>query len=586
MGMIYNSVRNWGLSIFIGIMGLILCQTALAETNTDSLGKDVNVSELATEKVGKDASELLVQINKNSELIKRYSDKAKSASEEDLLVLQLQIVNSQQQVVDDVYQLSDSLLEQEKEGPQIQLRKQVEGVLSDIIPRIWVQIRNLRDEIDKIRAGRVKASSDEMLTIEEKLSHLTDRLNNMFQTGLAHIENMEKVGMKTTEARNKLTELIADRADELSGRILLALKRIDAYNVRIKETPDDADIAKLLIASAKTLDTNTASMDVILGLMETLKMETNVYRAQLVEATRDISTGLMNTGVAVSLVNRAIERVNTWFMGSGLKFFMKLLIFFGIIVVFVFVKRLAEKGLARILNASNLNLSKLAYDMILSSTSKVVMILGILIALSQLGISLGPLLAGLGVAGFIIGFALQDTLSNFASGIMILLYRPYDVGDLIDVGGVFGKAEKMNLVSTTILTLDNQVIVIPNNKIWGDVIKNITAQEIRRVDMVFGIAYSDDISKAEGILNSILESADRILEDPEPMVRLHTLGASSVDFIVRPWVKVDDYWDVYWEVTRAVKVRFDEENVSIPFPQQDVHLYHENMIEAPPTEPL
>jgi len=294
----------------------------------------------------------------------------------------------------------------------------------------------------------------------------------------------------------------------------------------------------------------------------------------------------MNTGVAVSLVNRAIERVNTWFMGSGLKFFMKLLIFFGIIVVFVFVKRLAEKGLARILNASNLNLSKLAYDMILSSTSKVVMILGILIALSQLGISLGPLLAGLGVAGFIIGFALQDTLSNFASGIMILLYRPYDVGDLIDVGGVFGKAEKMNLVSTTILTLDNQVIVIPNNKIWGDVIKNITAQEIRRVDMVFGIAYSDDISKAEGILNSILESADRILEDPEPMVRLHTLGASSVDFIVRPWVKVDDYWDVYWEVTRAVKVRFDEENVSIPFPQQDVHLYHENMIEAPPTEPL
>jgi small conductance mechanosensitive channel len=120
------------------------------------------------------------------------------------------------------------------------------------------------------------------------------------------------------------------------------------------------------------------------------------------------------------------------------------------------------------------------------------------------------------------------------------------------------------------LTFDNQTIVVPNNKIWGDVIKNVTAQTIRRVDMVFGISYSDDIPKAERILADILESNDKILDDPEPMIRLHTLGASSVDFIVRPWVNVKDYWDVYWDVTRSVKLRFDEEGVSIPFPQQDV----------------
>jgi len=130
----------------------------------------------------------------------------------------------------------------------------------------------------------------------------------------------------------------------------------------------------------------------------------------------------------------------------------------------------------------------------------------------------------------------------------------------------------MNLVSTSLKTLDNQLIVIPNNKIWGDVIKNVTAQGKHRVDMIFGISYTDDIPKAENVLIDILKSHERVLENPEPIVRLHTLGASSVDFVVRPWVKADDYWDVYWDVTRTVKLRFDEEGISIPFPQQDVHI--------------
>ena len=330
----------------------------------------------------------------------------------------------------------------------------------------------------------------------------------------------------------------------------------------------------LYLAAAKSLDTNTASMEVSLGLMEALKWDTNLYRTQLVQATKDISSGLFNTGVALSIVGHAMKRITSWIFDKGPKVFLNLLLFFGILFLFSFAKRMVRAGLERAIDASNLNLSQLARRMIVSAASNLVFIFGVLIALSQLGIRLGPLLAGLGVAGFIVGFALQDTLSNFASGIMILLYRPYDVGDLIDVSGVFGKVDKMNLVSTSILTLDNQMIVIPNNKIWGDVIKNITAQDIRRVDMVFGIAYSDDVSKAETILNDILKSHDKILDDPEPMVRLHTLGESSVDFVVRPWVKFDDYWDVYWHVTKAVKLRFDEDGISIPFPQRDVHVYN------------
>jgi small conductance mechanosensitive channel len=216
--------------------------------------------------------------------------------------------------------------------------------------------------------------------------------------------------------------------------------------------------------------------------------------------------------------------------------------------------------------------------MIISVTRGLIMIFGVLVALSQMGISVGPLLAGLGVAGFIVGFALQDTLANFASGLMILFYRPFDVGDLVETGGVFGKVQDMSLVNTTILTVDNQTLVVPNSKIWGDVIKNVTAQNMRRVDMVFGIGYADDIPKAEGILEDIVKRHDKVLEDPAPVVRLHELGESSVNFIVRPWVKRDDYWDVYWDITRAVKMRFDADGVTIPFPQRDVHLYTDEAV--------
>jgi len=227
-----------------------------------------------------------------------------------------------------------------------------------------------------------------------------------------------------------------------------------------------------------------------------------------------------------------------------------------------------------------LNLSNLVRRMIVSTAANGVLVLGVLIALSQFGISIGPLLAGLGIAGIIIGFALQDTLSNFASGMMILLYRPYDVGDRVDAGGEFGTVTDMSLVSTVVLTIDNQKLVIPNNLIWGGIIRNITAERTRRVDMTFGVSYDDDVPKVERILNEILRDHEVVLDDPAPMVKLHTLGELSVDFIARPWVKTDDYWNVYWDITRAVKRRFDAEEISIPFPQREVHLYGTNLEKA------
>jgi small conductance mechanosensitive channel len=199
--------------------------------------------------------------------------------------------------------------------------------------------------------------------------------------------------------------------------------------------------------------------------------------------------------------------------------------------------------------------------------------IGLLVVLSAFGVNIGGLLALVGGASFIIAFALQSTLSNFAAGLMIMIYKPFDVGNYVTVSGVAGTVKAVSLVSTTVNTPDNQVIVIPNSNIWGSVITNVTGSDTRRVDLVFGIGYQDDAQSAQRIMEEVVAQHELVLEEPAPVVRLHELGESSVNFVCRPWTKTSDYWAVYWDVTRRVKERFDAEGISIPFPQRDVHLY-------------
>jgi small conductance mechanosensitive channel len=257
---------------------------------------------------------------------------------------------------------------------------------------------------------------------------------------------------------------------------------------------------------------------------------------------------------------------------KGPQLVFRLIIIVLILFVFSRLAGVVQNLTRKALSSSKVRLSALLSDMIVATARNLVVILGILIALSQVGISLGPLLAGLGIAGFIIGFALQDTLSNFASGMLILIYRPFDVGDFVQAGGVTGKVSHMSIVNTTFKTIDNQVQVVPNNLIWSGVITNVTAQRTRRIDLTFGVAYSDDIVKVEKILADIVSTHEAVLDDPEPMIKLHELGESSVNFVVRPWVKTEDYWDTYWDLMRTVKMRFDAEGITIPFPQHDVHV--------------
>ncbi|MBR9975477.1 MAG: mechanosensitive ion channel [Bacteroidetes bacterium] len=197
----------------------------------------------------------------------------------------------------------------------------------------------------------------------------------------------------------------------------------------------------------------------------------------------------------------------------------------------------------------------------------------IIAAIGQLGVQTTSLVAIVGAAGLAIGLALQGSLSNFAAGVMIIIFRPFRAGDYVEAGGVSGSVLEVAIFNTTLKTPDNKRVIVPNAQITGSSITNYSAEDKRRVDMVFGIGYGDDIRKAKEAIEAVLAEDERILKDPAPTIGVIELGASSVNLAVRPWVATADYWDVYFALNERMKLRFDADGLTIPFPQRDLHMY-------------
>ena len=262
---------------------------------------------------------------------------------------------------------------------------------------------------------------------------------------------------------------------------------------------------------------------------------------------------------------------------------MKLLRNLGVAIVIMFffwiISKFAGGVIGRVLSKHG-RTSMLLINFVRRTIGGVVLLVGAAMALAALGVQVGPMVAALGAGGFIIGFALQETLGSFASGMMIMVYRPFDVDDFVKVAGETGTVKEMSLVSTKLLTPDNKVLVIPNKKAWGDTITNFTGCGVRRVDLVFGIGYEDDIQRAIDVLKEVAGQHPNVLSEPGLTVNVHELADSSVNLFCRPWVNTKDYWGVYWELTRQVKERFDSEGISFPFPQRDVHLQTEAKVSS------
>lgn len=219
------------------------------------------------------------------------------------------------------------------------------------------------------------------------------------------------------------------------------------------------------------------------------------------------------------------------------------------------------------------NYDDMLIDFLKTIINAVLMLFVVIAALNQLGVDTTSLAAIFAAAGLAIGLSLQGSLSNFAAGVMLLVFRPFKTGDFVDAGGASGTVKSVGIFTTMMNTPDNKEIIVPNGAIYGGNITNYSAKDTRRVDMVFGIGYDDDLKKAKAILEEMVTADERVLAEPAPTVAVSELGDSSVNFIVRPWVKSGDYWGLMFDMTEAVKLRFDSEGISIPYPQMDVHVH-------------
>ena len=452
------------------------------------------------------------------------------------------------------------------------LERRGEQLLRRSSRRLRSFIQLFQEALDREAGKRPDLPPGEIQVFEHRMAEDFGRLDRFYLAMIQLTDQMKSLSLDVEEEAAFLDRRLRARGEKLVGMVELTKRRVGEAEDLLANSPDDGELQSRVFAAQERYEAKKASLLSTIHMMKTRGMDHVDLEVAAIELTGEITPEALEVDVAVGLVERELERVRTYLVDHGPKLLLRLLVIAAILLAAWLVARLARKMTLRVLDRSAISASKLLKDMVVKLTGRLVLLLGFIVALSQLGINLGPLLAGLGIAGFIVGFALQETLANFAAGAMILAYRPFDVGDTVEVSGVSGKVKDMNLVSTRILTPDAQTLMVPNGKIWGDVIRNVTAQRSRRIDMVFGISYEDDIPLAERVLGEIVSGHDKVLDDPEPVIKVHTLNDSSVDFVVRPWAKTEDYWDVYWDLTREVKLRFDREGISIPYPQRDVHL--------------
>ena len=243
------------------------------------------------------------------------------------------------------------------------------------------------------------------------------------------------------------------------------------------------------------------------------------------------------------------------------------------IIIFI-VGKMVVKGLVKVIVSllHKAKIDSILIGFISGIVSSLLMLFVIIAAVGKLGVDTTSLIALIGAAGLAVGLSLQSSLQNFASGVMLIVFRPFTSGDFVEVAGIAGVVEKITIFTTQLRTGDNKQLIVPNGKIYGDIITNYSAKPTRRVDLVFGIGYDSDLKKAKDLLNKVLSEDARILAEPAPVVAVSELASSSVNFVVRPWVKSEDYWAVRFDLHEKIKLLFDQEDISIPFPQMDVHL--------------
>jgi small conductance mechanosensitive channel len=433
--------------------------------------------------------------------------------------------------------------------------------------------RNL-DAIRNLRDRRAVTPPDSLDDLEAEMRRYKARLDSVLVRRMEVLDAADEIGVDTEAEWEQVDLWLRNQAETLVGRLQIAVVSRDQLRRRLRDaqraSAPESEVASLrlrLQAAEDRISGSAASLTSTANLLARRGIDTDQYRQALIRSTGQVTGDILDPGVALGVLRDWLGSIWQWVKDNGLTLFVRFLI----VIASIFVTRIAFRfawWLFRIIGL--VSLSQLMTGLVTRMTRPLGTIVGLAIGLWFVGVDATTLLAGLGVAGVIIGLALQDSMSNLAAGLFILTHRPYDVGDLVSAGGVVGKVQAMGLANTTITTLDNRRLFVPNRKIWSDIIENRTAEKIRRVEVTATVSYRDDLDRALEVLRNLLSECEQVLKDPPPDVFVTKLADSAIEVAVRPWTKSDDWWPFTQDLPRLIRNRFREEGIEIPFPVREL----------------
>ena len=539
--------------------------------STLSFGQDVLEDE-AFNPEQMTVAELSEEVARELESLRRFESYPLPESFDRLRTLEVRRDEKTIKVLKSIISLAENVLKLPEDAPERAKLRQLMSLREGQIERaIGERFESLTERLNA-SLDRQRELSGVPLLSEEAFADLIDKYRLSY-LGLSteQVLLLERLGIGDEALREKVLKTLNLYGEELVGVIHIHHHALKLLAARQAAAGTDSELVQSARFEAERLELAVVRLTSVVTMLERLDGDTLAMRRVLIEKSGGLALSLVDTAMINVVLGETQDRLVDWFSVNGASTLLSAILFVGILILARSLAGLSKRLTERALRHSDQSISQLLKETLISMAGTVVFLIGLLVALAQVGVSVTPMIAGLGVVGFIVGFALQDTLSNFASGAMILAYRPFDTGDFIAAGEAEGTVLKMNLVNTTIVTVENKVLIIPNSKIWGGVIMNVTGQKLRRTDIIYRVSYSDDVDLVQGILEELIDADERWLDDPEPLVRLKQYSESSIDFMVRAYAKTDEYWEAVWALNKAVKKRFDAEGITIPFPQREVH---------------
>ncbi len=533
------------------------------------------------------AQDLMNNLEASLDSIFVLEDKSKGKDREAQKVLIVQARRYAEKMQEDQPKLLDLIPKLDADGiPTEDIKRRFKEFLAaeaDLYDRTY---NKWSREIDDLRDQRSSATTDELGDIEASINKSRDRLDDLLTAKINTLTTADSLGLSTGEEWDRLERILTNRAENLVGRLQIAVNERNRLQTRIKDAEragaPEADMAadrtRLQYANRR-VEGIANSLGRKVDLLAKRGVNVTQYRQFIIQTTGKVTERVLDPRVLVGLVHDFLKDSWKWIKESTPAFLVKVLI----ILAFIFSFRLGFRlgwRLARLLGLSKL--SRLMADLVNRMIYPFANVLGLIAGLWFLGVNPTTLLAGVGVAGIILGLALQESLSNLAAGFFILLTRPYDVDDIITVsGGVVGTVRAMGLANTTVVTFDNRRLLVPNRKIWGEVIENRSAEAVRRVEIKVRIGYAEDVDRALEIIRDLLTNNERVLSKPEPLIFVSDLADSWIKIDVRPWTRNADWWPLLTELPRLVRLRFAEEGIEIPLPQTEITMRSDEKKEPP-----